>query len=74
MIHFVYTGSTMIHFVYTGPAQNWNSTVPYEITFISGPIWYQIADSIGIESTKSQVNTRFIRANFVPVPNGSVPV
>ena len=42
-------GSTRvgIYSVYTGPFRNWNSTVPYGITFIIGPIWYQIADPIG---------------------------
>ena len=66
-------GSTMvrIHSVYTGPIRNWNGTVPYGITFISGLIWYQIAVPICTGSTRSRVNTRLIRTNFVPVPNGS---
>ena len=54
-----------IHYVYTGPALNWNGTIPHRITFISGPIWYQIADPIRTGSTKSRVNTRLIRTNFV---------
>ena len=34
---------------------NLNSMVPYGITFISGPIWYQRADLIHTGSTKSHV-------------------
>ena len=66
-------GSSMvrIHSVYTGPVKSWNGTVPYGITFVSGPIWYQIADRI---RTGSLVNTRLICTNFVPVSNGSGPV
>ena len=69
-------GSTLlrIHFVYTGPVLNWNGTVPHRITFISGPIWYQIADPIRTGSTRSRVTTRLIRTNFVPAPNGFGPV
>ena len=69
-------GSTMlqIHSVYTGPVRNWNGTVPCGITFISGSIWYQIADPIRTGSTRSSVNTRLICNNFLPVPNGCVPV
>ena len=69
-------GSTMvqIHSVYKGSARNWNGTVPYGITFISGPIYCQIANPIRTESTRSRVNTRLTRANFVLVPNGSGPV
>ena len=69
-------GSTMVqmHSVYTGPVRNWNGTVPYGITFISGPFWYQIVDLILTRSSKSRVNTKFIRTNFVPVPNGSSSV
>ena len=63
--------SVRIHSVYTGPVINWNGTVPHRITFISGSIWYQIADPILTGSTRSRVNTRFIRTTFVPVPNGS---
>ena len=29
-----------------GPVRNWNGTVQYGITFISGPIWYQMEDPI----------------------------
>ena len=41
-------GSTVgrIHSVYMGPVRNWTGTVPCRITFISGPIWYQIVDLI----------------------------
>ena len=69
-------GSTMvrIHSVYTAPVRNWNGTIPYGITLISGPIWYQTADPIRTGSTRSRVNARLIRTNFVPVPNGSGPV
>ena len=35
-----------IHSVYTGLVLNWKCTVPHGITFISGPIWYQIANPI----------------------------
>ena len=63
-----------IHSAYTEPVLNWNGTVPHRITFISGPIWYKIADPIRTGSTRSCVNTRLIRTNFVPVPNGSGPV
>ena len=58
-----------VHSVYTGPVQNWNSTVSFGITFISGPIWYQIADPIRTRSTRCLVNTRLICTNFVPVRN-----
>ena len=78
---YVYTGSDMfrsvwdqIHSVYMEPVLNWNGMVPYRITFISGPIWYQIADPIGTGSTRFRVNARLIRTNFVPVPNGSGPM
>ena len=57
-----------------GPVRNWNGTIPYGITFISGSIWYQIADPIRTGSTRSRVNTRLIRTNFVPVSNGSGPM
>ena len=68
-------GSTLvqIHSDYTGPVLNWNGTVPHRITFINGPIWYQVADPIRTGSTRSRVNTRLIRTNFVPVPNESGP-
>ena len=68
-------GPTMvqIHSVYTGPVQNCNATVPYGI-ITSGPIWYQVADPIRTGSTRSHVNTRLIRTNFVSVPNGSGPL
>ena len=63
-----------IHSVYTGPVLNWNGTVKHRmITFIGGPIWYKIADPIRTGSIGSRVNTRLIRTNFVPVPNGSGP-
>ena len=81
VLGYVYTESdrfrstlVRIHSVYTGPILNWNGTVPHRITFVSGLIWYQIADSIPTGSTRSRVNTRLIRTNFVPVPNGSDPV
>ena len=66
-------GSTMvwIHSVYMEPVRNWNGMAPYGITFISGPIWYQMADPIHNESTWSGVNTRLIRTNFVPVLKAS---
>ena len=63
-----------IHSVYTGRIPNWNSMVPHRITFISGLIWYQIADPIRTGSTRFRVNTRLICTNFIPVPNGSGPV
>ena len=68
--------STMvrIHSVYMGPVRNWNGTAPYGITFKSGPILYQTADPIRTGSTRSRVNTRLIRTNFVPVPDGSGPL
>ena len=50
-----------IHSVYMGPVPNWNGTVPYWITSISGPIWYQIAGPIRNGSTRSRVNTSLIR-------------
>ena len=68
-------GSTMvrIHSAYTGPVRNWNGKVPQWIPFLSEPIWYQMADPIRIGSTRSLVNTRLIRTNFLPTPNGPVP-
>ena len=51
---------------------NKNSIILYCITFISGPIWYQIADLIHTGSTRSHVNTRLVCTNFIPVPNRSV--
>ena len=62
-----------IHSVYTGPVLNWNGMVPHRITFISGPIWYQIANPIRTGSTRSRVNTSLIRTNFVSDPNAPVP-
>ena len=55
-------GSTMvwIHSIYTGLVGKKNSMILYCITFISGPIWYQIADSIHTGSTRSHVNTRLV--------------
>ena len=50
-----------IRSVYTGPVPNWNGTVPYGITFVSGPTCNQIADLIPTESTRSRVNTKLIR-------------
>ena len=69
-------GSIMvrIHSVYTGAVLNWNGKVPNGITLISVPIWYQIADPIPTRSTRSDVNTKLIRTNFVLVPNWSGPV
>ena len=69
-------GSTMvrIHSVYTVPVRSWDGAVPYGIAFMSGPIWYQMADPIRTGSSRSRVNTRLIRANFVPAANGSGPV
>ena len=49
-------------------------TVRYGITFISGPIWYQIADPIRTRFTRFRANARLIRSNFVPVSNRSGPV
>ena len=63
-----------IHSVYARLVRYWNGTFLYGITFISGPIWYQIADPIRTGSTRSRVNTRLIRTNFVPVPDGSGPM
>ena len=60
-----------IHSVYTGPVRDWNGTVPYGITFVGEPVWYQIADPMRTGSTRPHVNARLIRTNFVPVPNGS---
>ena len=59
--------------VYTGPVQNWNGMVPYGITSISGSIWWQIANLIRTGSTRSHVNTRLIRTNFVLVSKDPVP-
>ena len=66
--------STMVWIdsVYTGLVGNKNSMILYCITFISGPIWYQIADLIHIGSTRPHVNTRLVCTNFKPVPNRSV--
>ena len=67
--------STMvwIHSVYTGlVGGNKNSMIPYCITFIGGPIWYQIADLIYTGSTRSHVNTRLVCTNFIPVSKRSV--
>ena len=66
--------STMvwIHSVYTGLVGNKDSMIPYCITFISGPIWYQIADLIYTGSTRSHVNTRLVCTNFIPVSKRSV--
>ena len=63
-------GSTLLRIqsVHTGPVLNWNGTVQHKNTFISGLICYQIADPILTGSTRFRVNTRLIRANFVPVP------
>ena len=49
-------------------------TVRFGIALISGPIWCQIADTIRTGSTRSRVNTRLIRTNFVLIQNGSGPV
>ena len=57
-----------------GTGSNWNGIVLYGITFVSGPIWYQIADPLCTGSTRSRVSTTLVRANFAPVPNGSSPV
>ena len=50
------------------------SKLSHRITFISGPIWYQIADPIPTGCIRSRVNTRLIRTNFVPALNGSGPM
>ena len=47
-----------IHSVYTGPVRDWNGMVPYRITFVGEPIWYQIADPVCTGSTRSCVNAR----------------
>ena len=64
-------GSTMvwIHSVYTGLVGNKNNMILYCITFISGPIWYRIADVIHTGSTRSHVNTRLVCTNFIPFQN-----
>ena len=66
-------GSTMvrIYSVYTRPVRSWNGAVLYGITFMSGPIWYHIADPFLKGSNRSRINTRLIRTNFLPVPNRS---
>ena len=46
-----------------------NGTVPYGITFVGEPVWYQVADPIRTRSTRSRVNARLIHTNFIPVPN-----
>ena len=53
-------GSTMvwIHSIYTGLVGNKNSMILYCITFVSGPIWYQIADLIHTGSTRSHIKTQ----------------
>ena len=65
--------STMvwIHSVYTGLVGNKNSMIPYCITFIGGPIWYQTADLIYTGSTRSHVNTGLVCTNFIPVSKRS---
>ena len=52
---------------------NLSSILPYGITFISGPIWYQRADLIHTGSTWSYVNIRLTNTNFILVPKGSSP-
>ena len=52
---------------------NLSSIVPYGITFISGPIWYQRADLIHTGSTWSHVNMRLTNTNFILFPKGSSP-
>ena len=53
--------STMvwIHTVYTGLVGNKNSMIPYCITFISGPIWYQIQVYVPQKSTVPQNIQRY---------------
>ena len=46
---------------------NFNSMVPYRITFVSGPISYQRADLIHTGSTRFHVNIRLTHTNFIPV-------
>ena len=60
-----YSTMVRIHPVDMGPVRNWNGTVPYGTTFITGSIWYQIADPIRTGSTRSRVNIRLICTNFV---------
>ena len=60
---------------WTGSKLERYGSILYGITFISGPIWYQIADPIRTGSTRSSGNTRLIPTHiFVPVPKGSGPV
>ena len=67
-------GSTIVwtYSVYMGLVGNKNGMVSYWITFISGLIWYQMADSIHTGSTSSHVETRLICTNFITVPNRSI--
>ena len=71
---YVYTGSNTIgsvlyriHSVYTEPVRNWNGTVPYGITFISGPIWYQIADPIRQAPCKHKAYPYQFRTGSKPI-------
>ena len=61
-----------IPLVYTEPFQDWNGSVPHGITFIIGPIWYQIADPILTWFSSSCMNTRPICNSFVQVSIGGV--
>ena len=61
-----------MHSVYMRPVRNWNGTVHIGSRKWTHK-WLQIADSIRTGSTRSCVNTRLIRTNFIPVPNGSGP-
>ena len=49
-----------IYSVYKRSVRNWNGTVPYGITFISGPVWYQIADPIRTGSNRSRVSAALV--------------
>ena len=52
---------------------NLNSIVPYGITVISEPIWFQRADLIHTGSTWSHVNIRLTNTISILVPKGSSP-
>ena len=62
-------GSFELCWVYMVSVPPWDSTVPDWITFTNEPIWYQEGGPIESESTRSRINSRLIRADFVPVQN-----
>ena len=53
---------------------NIDQRCPYRINFVSGVVCYQKADPILTRSIRVPVRTRFVRVNFLPVPNELDPV